>query len=91
MSAARALVTRKNEGTNYPWWFIVAGNRKTIDSPMRIEGPFFSREAAEEQRKARIYAYGEKSYVWCAGGSESDEYTAAVDAAVKAIREESQS
>ena len=89
VDAARALENRTNEITNYPWWFIIFGTtpRKINEIPFRMVGPFFNRADAEAYRKAKIYDFGEKSFVHCASGYESDVYIAAVDAARKLLSE----
>jgi hypothetical protein len=68
---ASTLDPTKREGTSYPWWAIVRGRgpNKTL-----LEGPFFSREEAEEMREAKPQDYGRSSYVYCFSGHRSFGY-----------------
>ena len=43
-----------------------------------IEGPFFSREKAEEYLNRRKYAYSVETIVWCGSGYHSDQYKNAI-------------
>ena len=67
----------ENEGTSYPWWAIC--KKGSFGRILVIEGPFFSRELAENHRKARIYDYKEKSFVYCFSGHQSAGYRTVVD------------
>jgi hypothetical protein len=77
------------EATAYPWWMIVdpKQNFKTNEQGAAavamgmITGPFFSREAAQNELTRRRYAYGKGACVWCACGYRSYEYTEAIDKA----------
>lgn len=79
-------ISDENEGTSYPWWFIVDPGRhfKSAEgTAMCITGPFFSREEAEEQLSRRRYDYGKQAIVWCGSGYHSGRYRKAIDAATK--------
>lgn len=66
------LMQADNEGSDSPWWMVVDPAQNMSMDPagtaMRIEGPFFSRQSAEEYLQARRYAYGTRAVVWCASG-----------------------
>src|SRR5690606_23799366 len=66
-----------NEFTGHPWWAIV--KKASFGRLEILEGPYFSREAAEKHRKARIYEYGEKSFVYCFSAYYSREYRELLD------------
>lgn len=74
----RLKVSKNNEGTAAPWWCIM--DPRQMMSPDvhvlagMIEGPFFSREAAEESLRRRRYAYGKNAAVYCMSGYHSHEY-----------------
>ena len=61
-----------NEITSDPWWCVVRNG--SFGRMVILEGPFFSRERAEELRNARLYEYGAKSYVFCFSGYRSQHY-----------------
>ena len=61
-----------NEITSDPWWCVVRNG--SFGRMVVLEGPFFSRERAEELRNARLYEYGAKSYVFCFSGYRSQHY-----------------
>ncbi len=63
---------KDNEGTSHPWWAVVRKN--AMGSNAILAGPFFSRQAAENHRKAREYDYGAKSIVFCFSGHWSRQY-----------------
>lgn len=79
-----------NEITSYPWWAILTPRQVMRKDPHQISccivGPFFSRESAEEQRKRRIYAYGQNSVVFCFSGHESPEWRDANNLAQEASK-----
>lgn len=70
MKKIEIQVSEENEGTSFPWWCIVVKPYH----PMNIEGPFFSREEAEEERQRGIYKYGKSSKVWCLSGVNTRQY-----------------
>lgn len=43
-----------------------------------IEGPFFSREEAEQYRHSRSYAYSKSAVVWCHSGYRAEQYREAL-------------
>lgn len=63
----------ENDFTEHPYWAICEWEMFDggDDEPSKtgrvilIQGIWFSREAAEKHRKARIYEYGEQSFVYC--------------------------
>lgn len=63
---------KDNECTSHPWWAVVRKN--AMGSNAILAGPFFSRQAAENHRKAREYEYGAKSIVFCFSGHRSRHY-----------------
>lgn len=71
-----------NEATAHPWWAIVRNG--SFGRMVVLVAPFFSREAAEEHRRARIYEYGEKSFVFCFSGYYAWQYRDLCDS-LKAI------
>ena len=70
------------ECTEHPWWAIVdprqvfalTDGRGVASVAQCITGPYFSREAAEEQLRARRHAYGPHAGVWCFGGYMSPDW-----------------
>lgn len=62
----------KNDITAHPYWAIVKNGRMGPETI--LAAPFFSREAAMNHRNARIYEYGQKSYVYCFSGHWSSQY-----------------
>jgi hypothetical protein len=90
LKAAKAVLERSNEITSYPWWFICNTPRSSVRPdiiPLRIIGPFFSREEAEREIQARNYNYHRKAFVFCGSGHVADTYKTAVDAAARLIGE----
>lgn len=63
-----------NEGTAFPWWAICVYLEGFPGQPVVKAGPFFSRGSAEDRRQARLYHYGEQSFVYCFSGHESREF-----------------
>jgi len=67
-----------NEGTAAPYWLIIdprqmmAPDCHTVAS--MIDGPFFSRDDAQQQLENRRYDYGPKAVVYCASGYWSKKY-----------------
>lgn len=49
--------------TSDPYWLILRNGCLRGDDSV-LTGPFFSKDEAEAHRRARIYAYGEKSYCY---------------------------
>ncbi len=74
----------KNDATSWPWWGVAAKNR--MGPSAILAGPFFSRERAEQHRKAREYDYGKGSIVYCFSGYHSHHYRDLI-AAVEAAQE----
>ncbi len=75
------LKNADNEGTESPYWLVIdpkmgGGNIKTRPDQIAfcIDGPFFSREDAENYLKSRRYAYSDKAIVWCHSGYWSKKY-----------------
>lgn len=60
------------EATSHPWWAIV--KKGGFGRYVVLEGPFFSRERAEELLEARRYAYGKTASVYCFSGYYSSQY-----------------
>jgi hypothetical protein len=90
LKAAKAVIERTNEITSYPWWFIcdVPGSPVRPDIiPLRIIGPFFSREEAESELQARGYNYHLKAFVFCGSGHVAETYKTAVDSATRLLGE----
>lgn len=74
----------KQEGTLLPYWEI---RRDTgFGGYCAHAGPFFSREAAEKERAARLYDYGPKSYVFGAAGVQSHDWARLYAASDEAAR-----
>lgn len=75
-------VSEENEGTSFPWWFIVRPGQGFNSNPENvahcITGPFFSRAEAEEQLNRRRYEYGKKAIVWCGSGYHTGRYRRAI-------------
>lgn len=72
------LKNADNESTACPYWLIIDPKQNMSCDPhavaMNIEGPFFSREDAEEYLQRRRYNYSKKAVVYCASGYFSDKY-----------------
>jgi hypothetical protein len=49
--------------TSDPYWLILRNGCLRGDDSV-LAGPFFSKDEAEAYRRARLYAYGEKSYCY---------------------------
>ena len=79
-------VSEKNESTRSPYWMIIDPNlsnggfselredEKVNMIANMIDGPFFSREAAENALAASRYNFGEHATVWCCCGSRGSQY-----------------
>ena len=67
-----------NEGTSCPYWLVIDPRQMmkpdchTVAS--MIDGPFFSREDAQNYLESRRYAYGPKAVVYCTSGYWSKKY-----------------
>lgn len=53
-----------------------------------IEGPYFSREEAEDYLKSRRYAYSEDAKVWCHSGYRTTQYRMAIKVGRSAAAQE---
>lgn len=71
-------VSDKNECTDSPYWLVLDPEQNMSCCPHQmagtIEGPFFSREEAEEYLKQRRYAYSDRAVVYCLSGYRSRQY-----------------
>lgn len=75
---------QENDGTQWPWWAVVRNNG--MGDRGILAGPFFSRERAEQHRKAREHEYGRKSLVWCFSGHHSQHYRGLIEAIESAVK-----
>jgi len=71
-------ISERNEGTDCPWWLIL-DPRQNMRADIHelagmITGPFFSREAAEANMKARGHHFSKRAHVYCMSGVDSGEY-----------------
>ena len=78
-------VSEENEGTSAPWWVIIdpRQNFKTNYDGIyaiasMIEGPFFSREEAENTLKRTRYNYSKGAKVFCMSGCHTVQYASKV-------------
>lgn len=69
---AAPLDPERREGTGYPWWAIV--RRTSGGAFILLDGPFFSREEAENLRTSKPHDYGKSSLVYCFSGHRSESY-----------------
>lgn len=67
-----------NDATDFPYWGICVNEMfDGGDGPsatcrvILVQGIWFSRDAAERHRIARIYEYGDESFVYCFSGYHS--------------------
>lgn len=75
-------VSIENEGTASPWWVIIDPRQsletKSEDALHRIagmvDGPFFSRQAAQNRLIAARHNYGENAQVFCMSGCYARQY-----------------
>ena len=74
----RAIKGADNEATSAPYWLILDPQQNMRcdlgELAHQITGPFFCREDAEMQLKARRYAFSHRAKVWCASGHQSAKY-----------------
>lgn len=77
------LDPKRREGTGYPWWAIV--RRTAGGNHILLDGPFFSREEAEDVRSSKPHDYGRSSLVYCFSGHRSEGYRDLIDLAKGAI------
>lgn len=61
-----------NEITAHPWWAVVRNG--SFGRMLVLDGPFFSRDRAQQLLEARRHEYGPKAYVFCYSGHRSEHY-----------------
>jgi len=78
-------VSGKNEGTAAPYWLIIdpqqnfrCDDQGIYNIASMIEGPFFSREEAEETLRRTRYNYSKNAQVFCASGCHTEQYASKV-------------
>jgi hypothetical protein len=74
-------ISKDNEGTSYPFWIIIdpAQNFKVNSDGIynianMITGVWFSREKAEAFLNKTRYNFSEHAKVFCASGTDSDDW-----------------
>lgn len=74
-------VSEDRECTDSPWWVIVdpqQNMRRNVDlAAACIEGPFFSRQEAEDELRTTHYNYSKRACVYCMSGYHTRQYKAA--------------
>lgn len=63
---------QETDCTSYPYWAIVV--KGCFGKQNLLAGPFFSREAAEQDLKLRRYNYPAKAFTFCFSGNASEGY-----------------
>ncbi len=78
-------ISDKNEGTRSPWWVIIDPRQNFhVDKAglhciaNMIEGPYFSREEAQNEIDARRHAYTKNARVFCMSGYHTEQYSSKV-------------
>jgi hypothetical protein len=75
-------VSEQNEGTDAPFWLILDPIQMMRPEhhwlAHMIDGPYFSRESAEEYLAAHRYNFGKHAAVYCMSGHCSPEYKQAI-------------
>jgi hypothetical protein len=79
-----------NECTGWPVWFIINPKMMRAQAiPSMFDGPFFSRETAEDYLTRNRSRYGKKAYVFCKSAKyDAPDYRQLYDASVQAFKDD---
>lgn len=72
-------VSDKNESTDAPWWIIIDPNKNFNKSNVDlfagcIDGPYFSRQEAQDYLNGHLYNYSKKAVVYCMSAYRARQY-----------------